>query len=135
MESLKLNGEQKVHRFESLKYFLKKKMDNSELCNVTSVCQLIDEFSDININNDKEMENTTTDSSSSPNIKKKKLSYYNYWMGNELKKLAETQRDVPDNQKISNRMSFISTKWAEYKKNDEYFLEKKEYDEKQIESK
>ena len=110
-------------------------MDNSELCNVTSVCQLIDEFSDININNDKEMENTTTDSSSSPNIKKKKLSYYNYWMGNELKKLAETQRDVPDNQKISNRMSFISTKWAEYKKNDEYFLEKKEYDEKQIESK
>ena len=127
-----INAEHK-ERFEALKIFLKQNVDED----ADTICNLIDKFSATSFNDSGPVVTSITSTNSQKKTKtKKKISYYNHWMGIKLKELSEKEKNVSEDEKIpkQNRMAFISKQWTEYKNSDDFAWEKKVFDDKQKDS-
>ena len=101
-------AEENIALLKNLKDFISEKLGDES----ANIIQLIDEFESSNLNVKK-----------SVTVKgKRKKSFYNYWLGNELSVFKEEQSKLDKDKRVSKseRMGVMSERWRNYKESPDF---------------
>jgi hypothetical protein len=119
--------DEKNDQIEAIKAFINGKIDNAE-----EVCKLLDEFG---FSNEKKCLKVKSTKSKTKNDgtprKPKKLSFYNYWLGDRMRSFCQEQKNLPNEEQIEKRgiMKVLALEWKNYKETPNFSKEMNDWKE------